>query len=154
MQDDNSAFGQIIFDKKSFGDVLRDVYYNHDKRNKQINELIDTLKLTIRSSSDAALLTPFIKDYLDIAVKNDDNVVKLSSIIQRTLVKSNTSSDDFGSLFNEKEMKELTSNMSSNDKSDLIGVVDTHTKINKKIKKLSAVHDSAADLIAELELDK
>jgi hypothetical protein len=78
----------ILFDDKSFSDLLRDVYNNTKKKETQINTLIDQLKPLIRNMTDASMMVPLIKEYLEISVKNDDNLVRLTAIIQRLLVVS------------------------------------------------------------------
>ncbi len=84
----------FLFDNKSFSDLLRDVYNNTKKKELQINTLIDQLKLLIRNMTDASLMVPLIKEYLEVSVKNDDNLVRLTAIVQRLLVTSNKSSAD------------------------------------------------------------
>ena len=76
----------LLFDDKSFSDLLRDVYNNTKKKESQINGLIDQLKPLIKNMTDASLMVPLIKEYLEISVKNDDNLVRLTAIIQRLLV--------------------------------------------------------------------
>lgn len=87
----------FLFDNKSFSDLLRDVYNNTKKKELQINTLIDQLKLLIRNMTDASLMVPLIKEYLEVSVKNDDNLVRLTAIVQRLLVTSSkTSTDELG----------------------------------------------------------
>ena len=95
----------ILFDDKSFSDLLRDVYNNTKKKENQINTLIDQLKPLIRNMTDASLMVPLIKEYLEISVKNDDNLVRLTAIIQRLLVVNAKSStgDEMGLSEAEKE---------------------------------------------------
>lgn len=83
-----------LFDDKSFSDLLRDVYNNTKKKELQINTLIDQLKLLIRNMTDASLMVPLIKEYLEVSVKNDDNLVRLTAIVQRLLVTSSKSNAD------------------------------------------------------------
>ena len=86
-----------LFDDNTFSDLLRDVYLNTKKKETQINGLIDQLKPLIRNMTDASLMVPLIKEYLEISVKNDDNLVRLTGIIQRLLVVSNKEkTDDLG----------------------------------------------------------
>ena len=86
-----------LFDDKTFSDLLRDVYLNTKKKETQINGPIDQLKPLIRNMTDASLMVPLIKEYLEISVKNDDNLVRLTGIIQRLLVVSNKEkTDDLG----------------------------------------------------------
>ena len=62
---------------------MSDVYHNSKKKDRQINQLISQLQPLIRTSSDATIIVPLIKEYLDVAVKNDDHLVKLTAIVQR-----------------------------------------------------------------------
>lgn len=99
----------FLFDDKSFSDLIRDVYNNTKKKENQINSLIDQLKPLIKNMTDASLMVPLIKEYLEISVKNDDNLVKLTAIIQRLLVvgSKNDKGDDLG--LTEEERKQLLS---------------------------------------------
>lgn len=96
----------LLFDDKSFSDLMRDVYNNTKKKELQINGLIDQLKPMIRSMTDASMMVPLIKEYLEISVKNDDNLVRLTGIIQRLLVVSDKGkTDDLG--LSDEERKQL-----------------------------------------------
>lgn len=97
----------LLFDDKSFSDLLKDVYNNTKKKETQINGLIDQLKPLIRNMTDASLMVPLIKEYLEISVKNDDNLVRLTGIVQRLLVVNSKSDkgDELG--LSESERKQL-----------------------------------------------
>lgn len=97
----------ILFDDKSFSDLLRDVYNNTKKKENQINTLIDQLKPLIRNMTDASLMVPLIKEYLEISVKNDDNLVRLTAIIQRLLVVNSKSDRDDEMGLTEAERAQL-----------------------------------------------
>lgn len=88
----------ILFDDKSFSDLLRDVYQNNKKKETQINALVDQLKGMIRNITDASMMVPLIKEYLEVSVKNDDNLVRLTAIIQRLLMAADkgAKSDELG----------------------------------------------------------
>jgi len=72
-----------LFKGVSFSDLMSDVYHNSKKKDRQINQLISQLQPLIKTTSDATIVVPLIKEYLDIAVKNDDHLVKLTAIVQR-----------------------------------------------------------------------
>jgi hypothetical protein len=77
------SFDAEIFGNKKFSDLLKDIYENQKKKDRQINLLIADLKPLITNISDAALLVPVIKDYMEVSVKNDEHLVKLAAVIQR-----------------------------------------------------------------------
>ena len=98
---------RLLFDDKSFSDLLRDVYANTKKKETQINALIDQLKGLIRNITDASMMVPLIKEYLEVSVKNDDNLVRLTGIVQRLLVVADKGAkgDELG--LSEAERKQL-----------------------------------------------
>ena len=95
-----------LFKGKTFSDLMSDVYHNSRKKDRQINQLISQLQPLIRSASDATLIVPLIKEYLDVAVKNDDHLVKLTAITQRYISTTQTISGE-SSLLSDDEKKEL-----------------------------------------------
>tara|TARA_S200002703_G_scaffold24888_2_gene21576 strand:- start:520 stop:861 length:342 start_codon:yes stop_codon:yes gene_type:complete len=96
-----------LFDDKKFSDLMKDIYDNTKKKEEQITGLINQLKPMIRNMTDASMMVPLIKEYLEVSVKNDDNLVKLTAIVQRLLVssaKTNTGGDD---VLSEAEKQQL-----------------------------------------------
>ena len=95
-----------LFKGVSFSDLMSDVYHNSKKKDRQINQLISQLQPLIKTTSDATIVVPLIKEYLDIAVKNDDHLVKLTAIVQRFISTKQTIAGE-GSLLSEDEKKQL-----------------------------------------------
>jgi hypothetical protein len=95
-----------LFKGVSFSDLMSDVYHNSKRTSRQINQLISQLQPLIRSSSDATIIVPLIKEYLEVSVKNDDHLVKLTAIVQRYISTKQTivGSD---SLLSDEEKKQL-----------------------------------------------
>ena len=96
---------QVIFDDKSFGDLLKEIHGNQKKKATQIASMIAELRPLIQSLGDATVVVPLIKEYMEISVKNDDHLIKMAAIVQR-LSTSGTSSGDSG-LLTEDEMAQL-----------------------------------------------
>lgn len=79
-----SDFSEIeLFKGKNLSDLFEEIYNNSKDKRVQIKELIASLSPLIEGIGDATLLVPLIKDYLDIGVKNDEQLVKLAQIVQR-----------------------------------------------------------------------
>ena len=76
-----------LFKGTSFSDLMSDVYHNSKKKDRQINQLISQLQPLIRTASDATIIVPLIKEYLDVAVKNDDHLVKLTAIVDNKIIR-------------------------------------------------------------------
>tara|TARA_Y100000356_G_C11040066_1_gene173035 strand:- start:28 stop:426 length:399 start_codon:yes stop_codon:yes gene_type:complete len=112
-----------IFDGKSFQDLTKDIYENTTKRKVQIDLLISEIHGFITTIDDVVLVAPIIKEYMDVAVKNDEHLVKLASVIQRILAKSSNSGED-SLLLSEQEKEDLIAALQED--------VDDLQKINDK----------------------
>ena len=99
------SVNQILFDDKSFGDLLKEIHGNQRKKAKQLASLISELRPLVQSLGDATVIVPLIKEYMEISVKNDDQLIKMAAIVQR-LSTGTTLSGDSG-LLTEAEMNQL-----------------------------------------------
>ena len=96
---------QIIFDDKSFSDLLKEIHKNQSKKSKQLASLIAELRPLITSLGDATVVVPLIKEYMEISVKNDDQLIKMAAIVQRLSTSMSQSGD--GGLLTDEEMSQL-----------------------------------------------
>ena len=104
-----------LFKGTSFADLMSDVYHNSKKKDRQINQLIAQLQPLIKNASDATIIVPLIKEYLDVSVKNDDALIKLAAIVQR-MMKNESDGDSGGLLLSEEEKKQLMEAMTEVEK--------------------------------------
>ena len=93
----------IIFKKKSFADLLGEIYDNSRSKEKQIAELIQQLKPMIKEVGDAMLLVPLLKEYLELGIKNDEHLIKMAGIIQRAASVANENGGELILTEQEKE---------------------------------------------------
>ena len=99
------SLNQILFDDKSFGDLLKEIHGNQKKKAKQLASLIAELKPLVQSLGDATVVVPLIKEYMEIRVKNDDQLIKMAAIVQR--LSTGTASSGDGGLLTTEEMDQL-----------------------------------------------
>jgi hypothetical protein len=78
-----------LYKNKKFSGLLKDVVVNSEQKRAQIDILVSDLRQMIKTPNDAILIVPMIKDYLDVGVKNDEQLVKLAAIVQRILNSQN-----------------------------------------------------------------
>jgi len=97
-------FDQELFGNKKFSDLLKDIYDNQKKKDRQINLLIADLKPMLNNISDAAILVPAIKDFMEVGVKNDEHLVKLAAVIQRAM---SNKADETSSFLTDEEKEAL-----------------------------------------------
>ena len=98
------ALDNVIFGNKKFSDILSEIYDNQTEKKKQITGLISELKPLISDIGDATLIVPLIKEYLEIGVRNDEQLIKMATIVQRVV--NNSNSDDSTGI-TEAEKEEL-----------------------------------------------
>tara|TARA_A100001201_G_scaffold73_1_gene245 strand:+ start:1309 stop:1692 length:384 start_codon:yes stop_codon:yes gene_type:complete len=99
------SLNQILFDDKSFGDLLKEIHGNQKKKAKQLASLIAELRPLVQSLGDATVVVPLIKEYMEISVKNDDQLIKMAAIVQR--LSTGAASNGDGGLLSTEEMDQL-----------------------------------------------
>tara|TARA_Y100000385_G_scaffold148816_1_gene154332 strand:+ start:2142 stop:2510 length:369 start_codon:yes stop_codon:yes gene_type:complete len=104
-----------LFKGKTFADIMSDVYNNSKKKDRQLKLLIAQLEPLVKNLSDATVIVPLIKEYMDVSIRNDDQIVKLAAIVQR-MMKDANSGDDGGFGLSDEEKKQLISNAEAIDK--------------------------------------
>ena len=88
-----------IFKGKSVEDLYKEIYSNSKSTKSKVNDLIKVMTDKVENTADAIRIMPLIKDYLDVGVKNDEHLIKLAQIIQRSESKNSVSDQDiYGDL--------------------------------------------------------
>jgi hypothetical protein len=101
----NKTMGQldsVVFGEKKFSDILEEIYNNQKKKEAQVTALISELKPLINEIGDATLIVPLIKEYMEIGVKNDEQLIKMATIVQRALQSGQNEDGSFGISDEEK----------------------------------------------------
>ena len=98
-------FEQELFKGKTFSSLLKDIYDNSKGKEKQLRELITQLKDMVEEPGDATLIVPLLQGYMEVAVKNDESLIKMASIVQKAMTAASKSESDT-ELLSEKD-KEL-----------------------------------------------
>jgi methanogenic corrinoid protein MtbC1 len=91
-----------IWGKKKFSDLLKEIYDNQKKKEAQISALIGELKPLINDIGDATLIVPLIKEYMELGIKNDEQLIKMVNIAQRALASNKSEDEGFGMTEDEK----------------------------------------------------
>jgi hypothetical protein len=91
-----------IFKKKKLSDIFEEIYENQKKKEQQISALINELKPLINDIGDATLIVPLIKEYMELGIKNDEQLIKMATIVQRALNSESSDDANFGMTEGEK----------------------------------------------------
>lgn len=95
-----------IYQGKNFSELVKDIVLNSENKKNQIDILVSELRSMMTGVNEAIMIVPLIKEYLDVGVKNDEQLVKLSAVLQRFM---NTKKSDNGADvgLTEEEKKQL-----------------------------------------------
>tara|TARA_Y100001938_G_scaffold134096_1_gene194200 strand:+ start:120 stop:521 length:402 start_codon:yes stop_codon:yes gene_type:complete len=118
-----------IFEGKSLSSLFEDIYKNTEYNRKQLDILTKELVQFIKDGDTAVQIVPMIKEYLEINVRNDDQLVKMAGIVQRLISAESKAGaeDEFG--LSEEEKTQLLSGIE-----DTIKDIQTESdKIHNKI---------------------
>ena len=95
-----------IFEGKTLSDVFKDIYDNSKTNKQQLEVLMKEVVGFIKDGDTAIQIIPMLKEYLEINVKNDEQLVKLATIVQRITAAEKRVSDsgeEFGLSDAEKQ---------------------------------------------------
>jgi len=94
-----------IFEGKSLSDLFQDIYENTKTNKTQLEVLMKEVVGFIKDGDTAVQIIPMLKEYLEINVKNDDQLVKVAAIVQRIIAAENkgSSEEEYGLSEAEKE---------------------------------------------------
>jgi len=94
-----------IFEGKSLSGLFKDIYENTKTNKTQLEVLMKEVVGFIKDGDTAVQIIPMLKEYLEINVKNDDQLVKVAAIVQRIIAAENKggSEEEFGLSEAEKE---------------------------------------------------
>ena len=99
-----------IFGDKNFSDLSQEIYENSKLKKPQIDLLVQEVHGYIQGIEDIAIVGPILKELMDVGVKNDDNLLKLATVIQRIMNKQADVTEET-SLLSEDEKEELMSSL-------------------------------------------
>ena len=96
-----------IFEGKTLSDVFKDIYDNYKTNKQQLEVLMKEVVGFIKDGDTAVQIIPMLKEYLEINVKNDEQLVKLATVVQRIIASekriTSDSGDEFGLSESEKQ---------------------------------------------------
>ena len=95
-----------IFGDKNFSDLSQEIYENSKLKKTQIDLLVQEVHGYIQGIEDIAIVGPILKELMDVGVKNEDNLLKLATVIQRIMNKQADVTEET-SLLSEDEKEEL-----------------------------------------------
>ena len=96
-----------IYKGKHFSGLCKDIVKNSENKKDQIDIFISELRTLIKTVNDSVIIVPLIKDYYDVGIKNDEQLVKLAAVVQRLVAKGEASGEGPSMMLSEDERKQL-----------------------------------------------
>jgi hypothetical protein len=99
-----------VCEGKTFRDLCKEVVDRSQSKRDQLDTLISDVRSLIKNANDAQVFLPRIKEFLDVGIKNDEQIVKIAAVAQRlhsTQIEV-TGGDTIG--LSEEEKEELIKN--------------------------------------------
>lgn len=131
-----------IFRNKTIEGLYSDIYDNHNSRKAEIHDLLKDMVGIIKNNSAApeliSLMGQYITSLMSTSVKNDEQLIKLVSVIQKTL-EGNT---EGAMLLTENEKEILRKN-----------ATESYKSIENEVKLMIQKTASASETISEPPLD-
>jgi len=102
-----------IFEGKSLSSLFEDIYENSKTNKEQLTVLVAEVASFIKDGDMAVQLIPMIKEYLEINVKNDEQLVKLAQVVQRLIAAESRSGAEGEFLLTDREKEQLVKDLDS-----------------------------------------
>jgi hypothetical protein len=97
-----------LYKGKTFASLCKDIVGNSEEKKQQLDILITDLRDMIKTVNDAVTIVPLLKEYFDVGIRNDEQLIKLAAIIQRLMSGKSGADGEGGSmLLTEEERKQL-----------------------------------------------
>jgi len=114
-----------LFKGKNLSDLFKDIYTNQVTKKNKISEQIEFVKGMIKTGGDLSAVGHVLTDLIEASIKNDDQLVRLASVVQKIITAEKKGESD-GGLLTEQEKQQLL--LSIDD------LLDNEKKVNDVLK--------------------
>ncbi len=115
-----------LFKGKTLSDLFKDIYSNQVTKKNKISEQIEFVRGMIKNGGDLSAVGNILTDLIESSIKNDDQLVKLASVVQKIVTAEKKGSVD-NTLLTEDEKRQLLI--------DIDSIFDDTKKIEYSIKE-------------------
>lgn len=107
----------IIFKDKKLSDLFQQIYNNQHEKNEQLNDTIQQLQSMVKTVDQALMIVPTIAQCLSVSMKNDEMLVKLTTVVTKLLETSikqkflSQAGSNGSSLITQAEFEQIINNV-------------------------------------------
>lgn len=109
---------------KSFRDLCGDIIERSQSKKDQLDTLLSEVRGYIKTPNDVVVFLPRVKELLEVGIKNDDQIVKLTAILQKLQSTQLETSGGEDGLLSEEEKEQLLKANATKEISEIKKVVD------------------------------
>jgi hypothetical protein len=96
-----------VADGKTFRDLCKEILDRSQSKKDQLDTLVSDVRSHIKTANDVAVFLPRVKELLEVGIKNDDQIVKLTAILQKLQSTQLETSGGEDGLLTEEEKDQL-----------------------------------------------
>jgi len=113
-----------VADGKSFRDLCKEIIDRSQSKKDQLDTLFSDVRGHIKNINDAAVFLPRLKELLEVGIKNDEQIIKLTAILQKLQSTQLETSGGDDSMLSEEEKEQLVQSMIKEKMKDIKQNVD------------------------------
>ena len=117
-----------LFDAYKMSDLLREIKERSENKKNQLDILYTDIRKHITDKNDAIMFLPRIKEFMDVGVKNDEQLVKLAAVVQKFITLDEIDKSAGG--LSEEEKQQLLASLSND-----MSTIHVETKNDIEVKK-------------------
>lgn len=102
-----------VCDGKTFRGLCHDIIMRSEIKDNQLDTLFSDVRGHIKNINDAQIFLPRIKELFDVGIKNDEQLVKLASVVQRLQSSQVESSGGDMGVITDEEKEQLLQNIAA-----------------------------------------
>jgi hypothetical protein len=72
-----------VADGKTFRDLCKEIIDRSQSKKDQLDTLVSDVRTHIKTANDVAVFLPRVKELLEVGIKNDEQIIKLTAILQK-----------------------------------------------------------------------
>ena len=101
-----------VCDGKTFRDLCKEIVDRSESKKNQLDTLFTSIRGLVKDTNDAQVFLPRIKELLDVGVKNDEQLIKLCSVLQKIQSTQLEVSGGEDGILTEEEKEQLIQSVS------------------------------------------
>lgn len=113
-----------VCDGKTFRDLCAEVINRSTSKKDQLDTLFSDVRGHIKNVNDAAVFLPRLKELLEVGIKNDEQIIKLTAILQKLQSTQLETSGGEDGILSDSEKEQLLQNVAKEQLKDIKKIIE------------------------------